>query len=61
MSAIPVERRDEFWRIRMFRGIIRWPMYNYPANHGDMWTIVVEVVNASHQIVRVLMFMACPS
>ena len=33
-------------------------MYNYPVNHGDMWTIVAGVVLRT---VQVLMFMACPS
>ena len=32
---------------------------NYPVNHGDTWTTVVGVVNASHQIVGVLIFMTC--
>ena len=88
VSAIFVERKGEFWRIRMFRGVIkllscfRWClrlswmclhfsrtlmydsrtlMYNYPANHGDIWTIVLGVVNVSPQIERALMFTGCPS
>ena len=64
VSAVPVERRDEFWRIWTFHGVIKWPscfrhvsalalevpafiqniechlMYNYPVNHGDMFTCV---------------------
>ena len=36
-------------------------MYSYPANHGDMLTIVVGVVNVYPQTVQALMFTGCPS
>ena len=34
-------------------------MLFWPANHGDIWTMVVGVVSASLRTAQELMFMTC--
>ena len=60
VSALALEIPAFLQTIVDLRGACRL-MYSYPANHGDMRTIVVGVLDVSPQIVRALMFTGCPS
>ena len=54
-------RRHVRWRCLYFSRTLCHLMYNYPVNHGDMWTIVMGIVNASPQVIWVLMvYPSCP-